>query len=171
MNEIVKEYISLDIDTLAKAYKLHYEERHPIVSKLFIILAISLIIISIPLFYLYFKNEKGDIVLPTLMFLLSLYYTYKSFTLYKSAAKKSIKIKKGIDELDRYRIDSEGFTVESKEHVSNYKWNRFGEAIITKDFILLYDTMETFRVFSHKSYSSDEFEQIKLWVKSKCKLI
>lgn len=171
MNVIIKEHIILDIDTLAKAYKLHYEERHPVLSKLFNILAISLFVLSITLFYLYFNIEKGDIVLPVILFLLSIFYAYKAITFFKSAAIKSVKIKKGIDDSDRYKIDSEGFIVESKEHISNYKWNRFGEAIITKDFILLYDTLETFRVFSHRSYTSEEFEQIKVWVKSKCKAI
>ena len=65
-----------------------------------------------------------------------------------------------------YKINKACYISLNENMKKTYKWNDFKEAIITDEIILLYKSWYKYVIFGKESYSDEEFEQIKSWIRS-----
>lgn len=170
MDEIYKERLAPTIEYFQKAITLHHKTKRRIVSKLLLVLAVILIIeSSILIVFSFHKNESN--LWEIFFFLFGLLVLYRYFTFIRRSSQHSLKLFNKKYSSCTFKINNKGYISLNENFKTTYLWNDFKEAIITDEIILLYKSWYKFVMFSIESYTSEEFEQIKIWIKNSVKKI
>lgn len=166
MNEIRKNKITYDIDAFAKANRFYYKNRYPL--RYWLILVWIIVFIPLGAYYTYKGIHKGDIsdmIWGIIMLLMAQYYIHGFFFSFRKRAKY---YEGGASE-HSYIIHAQGYETISENNQALYKWEHFVKAHIEQDIIMLYRNEGDYTLFSKSSYSDEEFEAIKSWVRAAVK--
>ena len=170
MDEIYLENLKPTYKTFDQALKLHMKNKSLVDSYISLIIGFILIFMSLILFKYGTANKTFD-VLGSFFFLIGVYLVINQFLFKWRTNKKAIQMFNNRENYFSYKIDKYGYSGTADSITFNFKWSYFKEAIISDDIVLLYPSKKHYVIFSKESYSDEEFEQIKCWIRNTVKVI
>lgn len=170
MDEIYKEKLNPTIEYFQKAITLHLSRKSRILPKISLIIAVILIIESIVLIVFSFLLQQSYFY-GIFFLIIGIFGLYRYFTFVRWNSKLSLMMHNIRNKSTSFKINKEGYISLKENKKKTHLWNDFKEAIITDEIILLYKSWYKYVIFGKESYSDEEFENIKNWIRNAVEVI
>lgn len=154
--------IAFNNEGLTKAFKLHYNTKFPIKSRMMLIFGVTILIVGLVFFFTGFpKNPeylKHLIVLAGLVYI-GLYFYRKNQLFKRAAAQKTFQGR------FTFELNNIGLTFGKDDKVSKCNWKQIEDIIQDEDNILFYFGKDKFYILPLEKLSKEKQAEIKEIIK------
>lgn len=159
----MKSNISFSKESLTEAFKLHYNKKHPIRSRLMLI--VGLILIATGFLFVGINFPKNLPLLKHIITLVGLAYVLLFFYRRKKLFERASNQKTFQGEFT-FELNKKGLSFGKKEGVSKCAWNKITDVVQDENSILFYFGKDKFYILPLKELSTEQNEDANQQIKN-----